>query len=78
MFFNLIFIVLIFNFFSKPFCKSYYSFQFNPSIKILFLFFMSMLILILLIFLILLLNWFFFNFILQSNIKFILYLNFDL
>ena len=59
MFFNLIFIVLIFNFFSKPFCKSYYSFQFNPSIKILFLFFMSMLILILLIFLILLLNWFF-------------------
>jgi hypothetical protein len=37
-FFNLILIVLIWISFSCSFCKSYYSFQFNPSIKKLFLF----------------------------------------
>jgi hypothetical protein len=73
---NLILIVLIFNFFSWPFIKSYYSFQLHPSIKIFVLSFISTLTSFFdffpftkLIFL--------FNFILQSNIEFILFFNFD-
>jgi len=50
-----------FLFFYRPFCKIYYSFQFHPSIKKLFLFFMSILTLILWIFLVILLDWFFFS-----------------
>ena len=74
MFFNLIFIILIFNFFSSSFYKSYCSFQFYPSIKILFLFFMLSLTLIVLIFFLFFYSTdFLFNSVSQSNIKFIFY-----
>jgi hypothetical protein len=69
---NLVIIVFIWIFFLSPFCKSYHSFQSLNLITILFLFFMSILILISFFF-VLLLNWFFFNFTIQLNIKFILY-----
>jgi len=75
-FFDLVLIILISNFFLGPFRKKkYYSFQLHHSI---INFFMSILILILFIFL----NpfaklIFLFNFTIQSNLKFIWYLNFD-
>jgi len=67
-----------YDFFSWLFCKSYYSFQYYPSIKTLFLIFMTILILIILsIFGPFTKLIFLFNFTLQSNIKFILFFNFD-
>jgi hypothetical protein len=60
LFFNLVLVVLISNFFSWLFCKSYHSFQFYLLITTLFLFFMSILSQSFLIF-IGLIYWFFFS-----------------
>ena len=77
MFSNLILIVLIYNFFIGPFVKVIILLNFTLQ-NFVFLFFMSILILILLIFLGPFAKLIFlFNFTLQSNIKFILYFNFD-
>jgi hypothetical protein len=78
MFFNLVLIILISNVFLGPFVKNIIFFQFHSSFKTLDLFFMLVLILILLIFLDPFTKLIFlFNFTLQSNIKFILFFNFN-
>ena len=75
--FSIWFSLFWFKFFSWPFCKTYYSVQFYHTIKNLFLFLMY--------FYPYSLDFFcpftklihLFNFTIQSNIKFILYFNFD-